>query len=72
MLPAMLPKKFSCGAEGAAFPPAPSAGAERGVLYSGRLFPGSELERLLLGTTAALAIPLPCITQSLASPFAVP
>ena len=53
MLSAMLPKKFSCGAEGAAFPPVPSAGAERGVLYSSCLFPGSELERLILGMIAA-------------------
>lgn len=53
MLPATLPKKFSCGAKGVAFPPVPSAGAEQSVLYSGCLFPGSELEWLILGMIAA-------------------
>lgn len=49
----MPPKKFRCGAEGVMLPPAPLAGAEQVVLYSGRLFPGSELEQLILGMIAA-------------------
>lgn len=53
MLPVMPPKKFRCGAKGVIFPPAPLAHAEQVVLYSGHLFPGSELEQLILGMIAA-------------------
>lgn len=66
MLSVTLSKKFSCGAEGVAFPPVPSARAERGVLYSGCLFPGSEFEWLILGMIAASpARSLPLLKVSL-------